>query len=581
MAYNKVFFHGAGRGIGDMIRQVDAAGIPFTIKSISNEAWALEGLDVAKASGIKHHIIYRDPAPNGANDDHPNYSMPPDESARDHWDRVLRALPDGVKANRDAIWIEPVNEIDTHTRSQWLGDFSYEIASIAIADGYKVLLSGYNAGQPEPEMWERDFRPFLQLCADMPTKVGVSLHEGKLGDMRVPAWDSIYYPYLIGRFKFLHDACDKMQIRRPTIFISEWAWAYNDCPDYGLMLKDVEWYARLISQYPNIKGVCLWNLDTIPKMHDFIPILGNFTVNTTFPDPPAPPDPVESLEKFIWEHSLKTQCISLNASAALQSRIQRDGFHPVGTEVWVTYDGKSYAYQTGEKLDQSRPRRVYMAEVPQWNNIDYIENPDAPPPPQPPPSETVDMWRYFVPQDGEKRGPIVILKNNWGEGDERQQLQVDSSKSFLTKNSQWERRRADSKNIYLEMDTSPGADRFYTSDGVWMPRKWAVASRHKAPTNVKFFSKSDCQQKNAYKQEHHLWFTDRFDSWTSWGGVMFRDVVQVQWVVGDSKVEETYWFAAGIGLVQWRNFSGKQSTAVKLIPIGNEKDNEKEIVRCV
>ena len=39
-AYNKVFFHGTGTGIGTMAFALDTAGIPFTAKAVANGGWA-------------------------------------------------------------------------------------------------------------------------------------------------------------------------------------------------------------------------------------------------------------------------------------------------------------------------------------------------------------------------------------------------------------------------------------------------------------------------------------------------------------------------------------------------------------
>ena len=96
MAYNKVFFHGIGRGIGDMMVAIDAGGIPFAIKSIKNEGFVLDGVRLAKESGIRHSIIYRDPNPNGAANDHPDYGLSPAEAAGEHWARLKMSLPDGA-----------------------------------------------------------------------------------------------------------------------------------------------------------------------------------------------------------------------------------------------------------------------------------------------------------------------------------------------------------------------------------------------------------------------------------------------------------------------------------------------------
>jgi len=586
MAYSKVFFHGAGNGIGDMMRTLDAAGIPFTIKSISNEGFIEEGLNLRKASGVLHNLIYRDPNPGGHVNDEPNYNLPPSEAALAHWNVVEASLPATVKNNRDAIWVEPVNEIDTHTHAEWLGQFCFYLARYAVSHGYRVLLAGFNAGQPDIGMWELYFRPFLELCAAFPDKIGVSLHEGKLGPMNVPAWDEQYYPWTVGRFEFLMEECDNMGIGHPTTFISEWAWSYNDVPSVEMMMRDVAWYSPLVSKYPTIHGVCLWNLDpgwggATDKLPNLIPKITNYTLYVIHPDP-VPPIPDKSLEEFIWDHSKETQAISLNPDAALQKAMMNDGRTPVGTEIWVTYDGERYAYMAGETVNNSKPRKVYMTKVPNWNSITGFTDPRKPSVPIPPiplPPKVYVMPKYFYPPGVMKFGDIVILDNNWHGGAERQQLQEDAGKSYVTKNTSWERRVVDDKYIYLEMDTSPGAGQYYTTIGTWMPRYWSVGQVHKSVNTVKFFRKIDCAPITQYQSGNHLVFAEHYGSWKSPNDFVFSDVVRVEWVQ-DGRVDETYWYAAGIGLIRWLKYDGRQSNVVQHIPYGQQGNNEREKINC-
>jgi hypothetical protein len=746
MAYNKVFFHGAGPGIGDLIRDIDDASIPFVIKSIKNEGFVLEALQYRNAA---HQIIYRDPGPGGAGDDHPDLSLSPAEAAGEHWARLELVLPAGIKDNRERVWIEPVNEIDTNAHAQWLGEFSNEYALLALANGYRMLLSGHNAGQPEPEHWELYFRQFLELCSEYPDRLGVSLHEAKLGDMTIPAWDKTWVPYLIGRYKFLHEACDRMKVRRPTIFISEWAWAYNDMPSDAIVRADIDWLSEEIAKHPNIRGICLWNLDAgggaaSQKLANQIGYVRELTLNTLWPDPPPiiepgfrvedeveslpkhltkvyggrklsdismiaihhtvtpntydwvrriaayhvnekewpgigyhycvtgdgriiqtnyeetisyhvgsendttlgiallgdfgdgqPTDiqieavnwllgnisqdlpdakvlphrqiphsrtscpgntweewfhqiaPIEpkpmSLEEFLWEDSLSTQCISLNPNAALQSAIFNDDFVPVGTEHWVIYDGKTYAYMAAETLGESLPRRLYYVLTPNWSDVSFIIDPDGEIPPDPPPtSPRIDMAKYFWPRGD--YGPIVTLENNWGAGNERQQLQVgEDGDSYVTKNQQWERRRLvdtveQGQTIDLIMDTSPGENRYYTFDGHWMPRMWGIGRSYISTGTTRFFNKGDCSPVTAYATESMLRFAEHYVRYEL-SGLEFNNVAVIEWIVG-GEVDETYWFADGVGLIRWLKYNGLESKAVELIPVGDQENNVRENVPC-
>ena len=298
--YNKVFFHGVGTGIGQMVQELTSHGIPITAKAVAEGGWAESVATMSRNSGVRHNIIYRDPEPGDHPNDHPNYNLSSTEAAAEHWKLVLNSLPQEVVENRDMIWIEPVNEIDTGVWGKWLGEFCYTVGTLAIRDGYKVLLSGFNAGQPDLGQWEIDFGDFLRLCANNPDSVGVSIHESKLGvPMDTHPEDPRINPWVVGRWKFLHDACDNLSIARPTIFISEWAWAYNNMPSEEVAMRDIAWISESIASHPNIRGVLLWNLDTNPnwgelpgKLVKLIPWLTQFTIDTRYQDVPRQESPI-------------------------------------------------------------------------------------------------------------------------------------------------------------------------------------------------------------------------------------------------------------------------------------------------
>lgn len=332
-AYNKVFFHGTGTGIGTMALALDAAGIPFTAKAVTNGGWAEAVANLRRESGIRHSIIYRDPNPGGAPDDHPDYNLPPADAALKHWRLVVSSLPSEVVANKDIIWIEPVNEIDTQTRAEWLGRFCFAIGELAMDDGFNVLLSGFNAGQPGEDQWSLYFRDFLTLCADNPNRVGVSLHEGKLGvPVDTDINDERINPWLIGRWQFLHDWCDAMGIARPTVFISEWSWAYNNMPSSEIAMRDIVALSESIAMHSNIRGVCLWNLDSDPnwgqlpgKLASLIDDVTRFTLDKRYPDPPDYKPPAECafiypvLEYDKWVDSNPYGTLYTNPSTGNQS----------------------------------------------------------------------------------------------------------------------------------------------------------------------------------------------------------------------------------------------------------------------
>jgi len=387
--YNKVFFHGIGTGIGQMANALTTRGIPMTVKSVANGGWAASVAQMRKDSGVRHNIIYRDPEPGSHPNDHPNYDLPPDHAAEDHWNLVKSVLPPEVIEHKDVIWIEPVNEIDTEVWGDWLGRFCFEMGKLAIRDGYKVLLSGFNAGQPEENQWSLNFRDFLSLCADNPDSVGVSLHEGKLGvPMDTHPSHPLINPWLIGRWQFLHDWCDAMSIARPTIFISEWSWSYNDMPSEEIARRDIAWVSESVAAHPNIRGVLLWNLDVHPNWGDLpgklvklMPWLTQFTIDTRYYDVPQADSP------FFYS--------PVGANLAERSRV--DFPYPLDWEnvngykrLYTNSSTGNQSYHTGSDLNLNVPsfdtdrgmgvfpsasgKVIHVGQYPVWGGIIVVEH---------------------------------------------------------------------------------------------------------------------------------------------------------------------------------------------------------------
>lgn len=300
MSRNKVFFHGVGTGIGDMVREMTANNIPVTVKAISNGGFAREVVDIAIQSGVKHNVIYRDPNPNGAPNDHPDWSLTPKEAAIKDWGRAMSVMPSELRDFKDHWWYERNNEMDTSTKGEWIGKYCYETGLLALRDGVKILMAGFNAGQPDIEEWELYFSDYLRLCSEHPDRIGVSIHEAKLGadiSMTTPPWDERLYPWLICRWEFLNEAADNLGLNRPTIFVSEYAWSYNDLPSSDIVMRDIAWVSEKVSHHDNIKGVCMWNLDHNPnwgvlpdKLAAMIPKVAQFTLDTVYTDNPPPSD---------------------------------------------------------------------------------------------------------------------------------------------------------------------------------------------------------------------------------------------------------------------------------------------------
>jgi hypothetical protein len=287
-AFNKIGFHvgpgGNSQGLGDWERSLDSAGIPFCLKSADHYGPLFEAANLAKTSGLAHALAFR-LTTRGQNDgfdyDVPNYDLAPQEAAVRHWQRTLQKLP--PEFDKSLVWLEPINEVDKG-RSDWLGHFASEIGQLALDDGYKVALFGWSSGEPEPGDWETEgMQRFLRFCAAHPQQIAVSLHEYSY------KVDDIWFMrgFQIGRFQQLFQVCDKLQIARPNVIITEWGWTYERVPDPDQAMKDIEAVGELYAQYPQLLGAAIWYLGggfsaIANQAQRYIEPLTGFTLNHRF-----------------------------------------------------------------------------------------------------------------------------------------------------------------------------------------------------------------------------------------------------------------------------------------------------------
>ncbi|MEJ2747935.1 MAG: hypothetical protein P8183_08495, partial [Anaerolineae bacterium] len=257
LVYNKIGFHagvgGTMDGLEEWMRQLDAAGVPFFIKTTDNAEPVYIAQELMKQSGVPHTLVYRK-ASGGDFYNVPNYDLPPAEAAQIHWQLHTEAFP--PELDPSLVWLETINEVDKN-RSEWLAQFALETAKLALRDGYKWAAFGWAAGEPEPEDWQSPaMLEFLRLAAANPDRIAIALHEYSY------LVDDIghEYPYKVGRFLELFRICDEYGIPRPTVLITEWGWTYENVPEPKKAMRDIDWAARLYAPYPQVKGAAIWFL---------------------------------------------------------------------------------------------------------------------------------------------------------------------------------------------------------------------------------------------------------------------------------------------------------------------------------
>ena len=256
LAFNKIGFH---VGVGgnrdglteDYIQALDAAGIPAVVKSANDAEPLYIAQELMKTSGVPHVLIYRDST---RELDNPRFDLEPELAAELSWEANRNVFP--PELDKDVVWIETVNEPDKN-RADWLARFSLETARRAVDEGYKYAAFSWSSGEPEPEQWETpEMLAFLRFAGEHPDQVAIALHEYSFLTEEI----GHIYPFLVGRFQALYAICDKYNIPRPTVIITEWGWEYNRVPTVAEAMDDIRWASWLYAAYPQVLGAAIWYL---------------------------------------------------------------------------------------------------------------------------------------------------------------------------------------------------------------------------------------------------------------------------------------------------------------------------------
>ncbi|MFN2179364.1 MAG: hypothetical protein ACK2UV_07755, partial [Candidatus Promineifilaceae bacterium] len=112
--------------LDDWMTRLDAAGVPFFLKSVDNAEPLFKAQELMRKSGVAHVLVYR------STGSVPHYELPPEQAAQHHWTIHRDLFPPELDPN--LVWIETLNEPD-RTQSEWLAQFALETAKLAMADG--------------------------------------------------------------------------------------------------------------------------------------------------------------------------------------------------------------------------------------------------------------------------------------------------------------------------------------------------------------------------------------------------------------------------------------------------------------
>lgn len=600
MSYHKIGFlsdqGGNANGIGDYARTLDSSGIPSITMCNNDVKGIADALALIDAGSTTKHVMVHRVARSGM--DVPNYSRAPVDAARDYYDLIIPYVHTMVKSHRDKVWVQLGNELDKN-RAEWLAEWSMESELLWGSLGYKICVINWSTGEPEPEHWRAPMMlSMLRLAAEKQASFAVGLHEYSLTTDSIAAGNG----YLVGRFKDLIAACEENNIGHPSILVTEFGWTLDSIPEQQQALAEIERVAQMYGQYPTLLGAGTWYLgsgfgsianEVQPLM---LPVtqqsLDYVAPPQQDPDPTTPtptPNPDETFEEYFWRRSIELQTVSLNPAALLQSTAAADGYNIVEGEFWDSYADSVYAAQAAEHL-LTGDRRVYITPVPAvgnpWLPPTWFDEPDEEVPDDE--IDAYDMANYLLPPDLPSRvvdgvlyGDIVILTNNWGQGNERQQLQKINDYSFVTKNSQYEQRKITAQWIDLVVDTSPDGVNYYKVVGHWLPRHMNIGETYTRTETVRYYRKGDCQQINETTWTTSIKFVDHHAHYVvGASGLTIPDVVELQWLL-NGNVEETYWYANHLGLIEWLNRANRHSHIIEVIPFGDQQNNVMETIPCL
>lgn len=263
-AFNKIGFHlaegGNPSGIGDWMKQLNDAGIPFFIKAADSMIGLFDAQEIVRKNRalgleIPHTIVFRR---SGDKLDVPLYELDPRQAAEKHWALHKAHFPTDL--DRQISWVETINEVRKEVEwCDWLGKFATATGQMAIADGYRYAAFGFAAGTPDVKLgaWETDgMLQYLELCAQHPNQLGVALHEYSYTILDI--WR--LKGFLVGGFQWLFRTADKHGIPRPKTLITEWGWEYNRVPEPNVALPHIQEVAALYAQFPEILGAAIWYL---------------------------------------------------------------------------------------------------------------------------------------------------------------------------------------------------------------------------------------------------------------------------------------------------------------------------------
>jgi hypothetical protein len=284
MAKSKLGFHtgpgGMKNGLGDWMRTLNQAGIPFGLKAADDYGPAFEAVNVGRQHNLQNWIGFRfSQAAHRISREVPDYNVAPWADAPILCQELLDKLPPEFDKS---VWLEPINEprdensgtdsmFNNMNATDYLGEWCLAAAQFLNARGYKMMGPSFNAGRPGREGFPLEdavaqysqpgMLKFLRYCADHPDQAALSVHDYSWALWQEGQTADSWYPNLWGRFEAAIAAADLHDIPRTfPIFVTEFGFAHRQAPRWPEVESYLDARNRMLARWPQVKYDAAWTL---------------------------------------------------------------------------------------------------------------------------------------------------------------------------------------------------------------------------------------------------------------------------------------------------------------------------------
>ena len=324
-------FHcGVGRrnGVGDYMRRLDEAALPFALCSVDDDGLIGEALSYTNAD---HWIVFR-PMTDAWGQllevpQHSGNASSYNETVQSHYQRVLSALrrKPNVEANKDRVWVSILNEVDQDQHA-FVDNLCLGVAILLNDMGYKVVLPNWATGSRYiDDLDTPEHLALLRYAGENRDKCAIGIHEYSLDDDLFNG-----YPYLVGRWQFYIDVCDEHGIPYPQFIVKEFGMHENHALDASAVIPQLrELMQRDRPDIPRMFwGMQPWHGTITEDTERLVTPITDFVLSERFEVEHEPPDIEEAV-------SMNTLADVMKGDGKI--RFMRHNFTPQNNGAWPTF----------------------------------------------------------------------------------------------------------------------------------------------------------------------------------------------------------------------------------------------------